>query len=71
MVFVGKKGRIRNGAQQGWYVLVSDDSDSTGGYIIVTSADADLKSGFDDWVEDAPSLEQYFRETGWDVEWIE
>ncbi|HET6213617.1 MAG TPA: hypothetical protein VFE14_12205 [Micromonosporaceae bacterium] len=63
-------GRIASGAEQGRFVRVEDDRDQSGGFLILTAADPALTvDAADGWVEDEPSLEQYFREANWIIEW--
>jgi hypothetical protein len=69
MIRIGKKGRITKGTSAGWFVLVDDDSENTGGFLILTAKDIDFEDGFDNWVENMSSLEQYFQEAGWEIEW--
>jgi len=66
-------GIIRSGEHAGRYVRVQDDSVNTGGYLILIWW-SELKSktgvaGYDDWVENEASLEQYWRHKKWLVEW--
>lgn len=68
MIPVGKRGRITNGDHAGWSVFVEDDEH--GAYLILLSTDyysLDAK-GYDGWCE-KQDLEQYFKESGWQVEW--
>lgn len=67
---VGKVGKILAGDDVGRYIKVVDDSDSTGGFLILTSDDPDFERGYDNWVEDRTALLRYFQESGWQVEWL-
>jgi hypothetical protein len=67
---IGKKGRIRNGKYAGFFVRIDDDSQNTGGYLILTWQDAP-SLGYDNWVENLADLEQFMNEAGWDIEWLE
>lgn len=63
-------GRIVEGNDAGTYVKVIDDTQSTGGFLILTSVHYDMLDGFDNWVENKESLARYFTESGWVIEWI-
>lgn len=69
---VGVVGHIRNGSEPHPYVLVEDDEDNTGGYLILTSTIPDFESkdgeGFDNWVL-KDELEDFFQEKGWQIDW--
>jgi hypothetical protein len=67
---IGKKGRIRSGKGAGFFVRIEDDSQNTGGYLILRWQDVP-KVGYDHWVENLADLEQYMNEAGWDIEWLE
>jgi hypothetical protein len=67
---IGKKGRIRSGKDAGFFVRIQDDSENTGGYLILIWQDVP-SVGYDYWVENLADLEQFMREAGWDIEWLE
>jgi hypothetical protein len=71
-VEIGKKGLIIEGDKKGWYVRVDEDSDNTGGFLILTNPEPDMSStiGHDNWVENEESLRSFFLESSWTVEWI-
>ena len=58
------------GDDAGSFVKIQDDSENTGGYLILLSDRDDFSSGSDDWVEDSKALEQYFEESEWEVNWL-
>lgn len=68
---IGLVGRIVEGDDIGSYVKVLDDSQNTGGYLILTSAHQDMSDGADNWVEDWDTLSRYFQESRWVVEWLQ
>jgi hypothetical protein len=70
MIHINKKGRIIKGDLSGQYVLIQDDAENTGGYLILTATDIDFQHGHDDWVEDMEALERYFKEAQWQIEWL-
>ncbi|HAL71290.1 MAG TPA: hypothetical protein DCP71_05900 [Verrucomicrobiales bacterium] len=64
-------GKILTGENSGCYIKVKDDSDATGGYLILTSSTSDFSDGFDNWVANLPQLTAYFEEANWRVQWFE
>ena len=68
-MMVGKVGRILAGKDAGWYVKILDDSENTGGYLILTARDPAFRDGFDDWVKNEGDLAGYIQESGWLIEW--
>lgn len=69
---VNNIGLIKTGYKKGWYIKVQDDSESTGGHLILVSRDINFVSadGFDGWVESIDDVELYFKESNWDIEWL-
>ena len=67
---IGKRGRITAGENAGFFVRVEDDSANTGGYLILCWRDG-TDEGFDNWVEKLTDLDEFFMESGWNVEWLE
>lgn len=67
---IGQTGRIIEGEQAGSYVKVIDDSEATGGLLILTSKSVDMGSVHDSWVADAAALAEYFTESRWIIEWL-
>lgn len=66
---IGNIGRILKGDNVGFFIKVQDDSENTGGYLILQSKSDDFTSGFDDWVENSRALEQFFKESKWEIDW--
>ena len=66
---IGKVGKILLGSGAVRFVKVVDDADSTGGFLILTSANPTFVPGYDDWVQDSAALAAYFQEAGWVVDW--
>ncbi|MEB8340165.1 hypothetical protein [Streptomyces endophyticus] len=70
MIQVEALGRIVSGDEQGRYVYIQKPPDDPPSFLVLTAADPDLKvAGGDEWVEDFASLEQFFDEGNWVVEW--
>ncbi|GGF27966.1 hypothetical protein GCM10011611_37480 [Aliidongia dinghuensis] len=67
---IGRVGKIVSGDEAGWFVKVLDDSDATGGFLILTSREDHFVSGFDNWVADENALKQYLHEARWLIEWV-
>ena len=64
-------GRITNGPDAGQYVLVRDDEEATGGFLVFQSLAPDIFSApevFDAWVE-RHLLDAFFLEADWGVDW--
>jgi hypothetical protein len=68
---IGTWGRIMAGEEAGHYVFVQDDSESTGGFLILTKPDPRGPGGTDSWVEKYDDLPRFFAEAGWVIEWLE
>jgi hypothetical protein len=71
MIQIGKKGRIIHGDSVGSYVMIQNDHENTGGFLILTAEDPTFRQGFDDWVEDMETLKRYFEESQWEIEWLD
>ena len=75
MIEINKKGKILEGKHIGWYVLVKDDTDNSGGFYIFMSKNENftggLDEGYDSWLEDAKLIENYFEVAKWKIEWLE
>ncbi|MFJ9082450.1 hypothetical protein ACIRL3_08540 [Streptomyces sp. NPDC102384] len=53
-------------------MYIQELADEPPSYLVLTAADPALKvAGSDEWVEDFASLEQFFDEGRWVVEWIQ
>lgn len=62
-------GKVIKGDGVGSFIKILDDSESTGGVIILFSEDDTFSQVFDGWVEDYKSLVAFFAETDWVIEW--
>jgi hypothetical protein len=71
-VRIGLRGRITAGDSTGWFVKVVDDTDATGGYLILVHEDRDRSGkGYDSWVDSLAAVAGYFTESGWQVDWAQ
>jgi hypothetical protein len=67
---IGQLGRIASGKDQSSFVLVKDDSERTGGFLILIGAKRDFSGeSFDYWVETREDLEGFAEESNWVIEW--
>jgi hypothetical protein len=63
-------GRIASGDDEGHYVKVKELFDEPSSFLVLVSATPDFTGpGGDYWVEDLASLQQFFEESHWVVEW--
>jgi hypothetical protein len=70
LIKVGKVGRIVAGDEVGKFVRVDELADSPPSYLILLAHDQEFSRGCGDyWAEDFASLEQFFIEGKWVVEW--
>jgi len=70
---IGVIGCILNSDRVAHRVRVADDLDNTGGFLIYEWWDGSNGpndyQGFDSWVETRDDLQQFFAESGWQVDW--
>ena len=62
-------GKVIKGDGVGSFIKILDDSESTGGFIILFAEDSTFSQVFDGWVEDYKSLVGFFIESDWVIEW--
>ena len=69
---IGKTGKITSGDDTGHQIKIIDDSENTGGFLILSSKDFNdpNEPAFDDWVAGKNELEDYFEESNWVISWI-
>lgn len=68
---LGVQGRVRNADSPIRHVLVEHDAKHSGGYFIYKwppDTDASGPCKFDDWVETADDLREYFHDSGWEID---
>jgi hypothetical protein len=68
------EGRIVNAACEGHFVRVEDDRANTGGFFVYEwwsgSDGPNDKGAFDSWVESEETLNRFFAESEWTVQWL-
>ncbi len=70
-VRIGQWGKIISGLNAGSYVLVQDDQEASGGYLVVIATAPELNAaGHDSWVESRKHVEEYFVEAAWKIDWM-
>ncbi|MGW2478065.1 hypothetical protein [Streptomyces sp. NPDC001665] len=70
MIKIGVLGKITKGDEVGRYVFIKELPDDPPSYLVLTASDAEFEiCGGDEWVEDYPSLGEFFEEGQWIVEW--
>ena len=70
---IGVQGRVINAPQQGLTLLLENDSQNTGGFLIYQwwngSQGPNEHGAFDDWVASLDGVEQFIANNGWSVDW--
>ncbi len=64
------KGRILEGELKNWVIVIQDLHRGKGSYLILLSS-PNGSENYDDWVENWQSLEGYFREAKWKIQWLD
>ncbi|AJQ28764.1 hypothetical protein [Pelosinus fermentans] len=72
MVKVNAKGKINNGKLVNRYIWIIDDSENTGGYLVIQSPTISFEGeGFDNWFVTLEEVEQFINYNKWEIEWFE
>ncbi len=62
--------RVVAGPERGHFIKLKDDSEVSGGVLIITSSDpAFERDGWDVWVAGWAEVTSFFDANGWQVEW--
>lgn len=61
-------GKIIEGKNSGWYIVVND-LDNTGGFYIYEFKYPHGDGCFDTWLETEDDVNCYIQESGWKIEW--
>jgi hypothetical protein len=72
VIEIGRLGVIERGDDAGFQIKVLDDSDNSGGFLIITGKNLNDRSSeaFDGWVATKEELQGYFEESKWVVKWL-
>jgi len=72
MIEIGRIGLIEAGDDTGFQVKILDDSENTGGFLIITGKNLSESNSesFDDWVAGKKELQSYFKESNWVIKWF-
>ncbi|KRV48672.1 hypothetical protein AQ490_24375 [Wenjunlia vitaminophila] len=72
MIQLGTVGRISSGDDSGKFVKIQKLPDDPPSFLILIAHDREFRHGYGDyWVEDYGSLQEFFREGQWVVQWLE
>ena len=72
MIEVGSKAKIVSGKNTGWYIWIQDDTENTGGYLVVQSPSIEFTgNGYDNWFATIDKIEKHFELNKWIVEWLD
>lgn len=67
---VGVTGRVVAGPERGHFIRIDDDSDASGGVLIITAVDSTFTGeAWDIWVSSLEEVEGFFTANGWEVQW--
>lgn len=70
---IGKVGRILEGVDKGYYLLIEPAVPGADDFLLHVSASTDFRNGLDGgdmWCESKEKLPVFFKEAGWKVEWL-
>ena len=70
---IGVIGKIIEGNLCGWFVLIKEDFEESGGYLILISKDPNMSKyaeGYDYWAEDKSTLLDMLAAFKWKIQWF-
>ena len=57
---------------KGWFIIIKDDLENTGGYLVILSEDNKFsKNGYDNWFLNLKEVEQYLLDNKIEIEWFD
>jgi hypothetical protein len=70
MIPINKTGRVINEPAAGKFVMILDDEERTGGYLVLMADNPEFRPCFDDWIQKY-QLQEYMDARGWQIEWLD
>lgn len=71
-MLIGKKGIIKGGTTDGWFILIQDDSENTGGYLLLQSPNENfIGEGYDNWFLSLDEVNQHLELNKLNISWLD
>lgn len=71
---IGIIGKIIEGNLCGWFFIIKEDFEESGGYLILISKDSNISKyaeGYDYWAEDKSTLIAMLTAFKWKIQWLD
>ena len=69
---INKFGKVISDKMKGWFIIIKDDLENTGGYLVILSEDNKFsKNGYDNWFLNLKEVEQYLLDNKIEIEWFD
>ena len=69
---INKFGKVISDKMKGWFIIIRDDLENTGGYLVILSEDNKFsKNGYDNWFLNLKEVEQYLLDNKFEIEWFD
>ena len=69
---INKFGKVISDKMKGWFIIIKDDLENTGGYLVILSEDNKFsKNGYDNWFLNLKEVEQYLLDNKFEIEWFD
>lgn len=69
---INKFGKVISDKMKGWFIIIKDDLENTGGYLVILSEDNKFsKNGYDNWFLNLKEVEQYLLDNEIEIEWFD
>lgn len=64
-------GKINSGVMTNWFIIIKDDLENTGGYLVIQSQNSDFEGkGYDNCFENLQEVEQYIEYKDLSIKWF-